>query len=138
MPGASVYIRKTGDVYVDKLIGYHYAKLVQEYLPQVLEDPEYQKLDTPALRRDALGKILPKLKKAAIGYTTMDVGVERIRSAQAGSETRRRQARVARLQELLTEEGLRDLAPEEPEEPEEPETPEIPEEPEVEPPPPQG
>ena len=132
MPGASVYIRKTGDVYVDKLIGYHYAKLVQEYLPQVLEDPEYQKLDTPALRRDALGKILPKLKKAAIGYTTMDVGVERIKSAQAGSETRRRQARVARLQELLTEEGLRDLAPEEPEEPEEPETPEIPEEPEVE------
>ena len=93
------------------------------------------KLDTPALRRDALGKILPKLKKAAIGYTTMDVGVERIKSAQAGSETRRRQARVARLQELLTEEGLRDLAPEEPEEPEEPETPEIPEEPEVESPP---
>lgn len=138
MPGASVYIRKTGDVYVDKLIGYHYAKLVQEYLPQVLEDPEYQKLDTPALRRDALGKILPKLKKAAIGYTTMDVGVERIKSAQAGSETRRRQARVERLQQLLADEGLRDLAPEEPEEPEEPEVPEIEEEEEVEPPPPQG
>lgn len=136
MPGQSVYIRKTGDVYVDKLVGYHYAKLVQEYLPQVLEDPEYQKLDSAALRRDALGKVLPKLKKAAIAYTTMDVGVERIKSAQAGSETRRRQARVERLQQLLSDEGLRDLAPEEPEEPEEIEVPE-PEEPEEPPLPPQ-
>jgi len=124
MPGSSVYIRKTGDVYVDKLIGYHYAKLLQQYLPQVLDDPEYQKLDSAALRRDALGKVLPKLKKAAIGYTTMDMGVERIKRAQAGSETVRRQARVARLQQLLADEGLRDLAPDDPEEPEEPDVPE--------------
>lgn len=131
MPGQSVYIRKTGDIYVDKTVAYHYAKLVQEYIPQLLADPSYQKLDTPALRRDAMGKVLPKLKKAAIGYTVMDMGAERLKSAQAGSETRRREARLARLQQLLEDEHLKDLAPEEPEEPEEPEMPEA-EEPEVE------
>lgn len=133
MPGPSVYIRKTGDLYVDKLVGYHYARLVQQYLPQVLESASYQKLDSAALKRDALGKVLPKLKKAAIGFTVQDLGVERLKSAQAGSETRRRQTRVARLETLLQEEGLTDLAPEEPEEVEEPPTPEEPDEPELEP-----
>ena len=135
MPGQSVYIRKTGDVYVDKTIGYHYAKLVQEYLPQLLNDPGYQKLDTPALRRDAMGKVLPKLKKAAIGYTMMDMGAERLKAAQAGSETRRRETRMERLQWLLEQEHLKDLAPEEVEEPEvpEPEEPEVESEPELPP-----
>jgi proteasome lid subunit RPN8/RPN11 len=132
MPGQSVYIRKTGDIYVDKLVGYHYARLIQQYLPQVLENESYKRLDSAALKRDVMGKILPKLKKAAIGYTAQDLGAERIKAAQAGSETRRRQVRVERLQQLLADEGLRDLAPEEPEEPEEPEVPEVEEPDEVE------
>lgn len=142
MPGSSVYIRKTGDIYVDKTIAYHYAKLVQEYIPQLLADPSYQKLDSAALRRDAMGKVLPKLKKAAIGYTIMDMGAERLKRAQAGSETRRRQARVDRLQRLLVEENLNGLVEEEPEEQEEPDAPEEPEEelelPPAGPEPPQG
>ena len=108
LPGPSVYIRKTGDKYLDTLIGYHYARLVQQYVPTVLDSEEYQQRDSPALRRDYLSPRLAKLKKAAIAFAGMDAGADRIKVAREGSEAGRRKTREQRLWQLIQEEQLQD------------------------------
>ncbi len=106
LPGPSVYIRSTGDKYLDTLIGYHYARLVQQYVPSVLDSEEYQQRESPALRRDFLSPRLAKLKKSAIALAGMDAGADRIKVAREGTEAGRRKQREARLRQLLLEEQL--------------------------------
>lgn len=117
LPGASIYLRDTGDPFLDRLLGFHYSNILNRVLPQILDDPDWQRLPTPALRRDYLQKLLPRLKKAAIGQALEDSDPESLQSAREGREGRRRRLRMERLERLIDQEQLRDLAPvdEEPE-----------------------
>ncbi len=104
---ASIYLRDTGDPFLDRLLGFHYANTLGRALPQILEDPDFARLTTPAQRRDYLQAVLPKLKASAIGEALEDTDPEQLQSARETREGRRRRLRMERLQKLIDQEGLR-------------------------------
>jgi hypothetical protein len=126
VPGQTVYIRETGDVGLDRMVAESYSRLLGEYLPEVLESPEYAQLGTPAQQRDYLGRyIFPTLKRAALAEAREGIGEEAFTAATVRGETARRKTRQARLLQQL--EG--ELGPETPETdgpPADPSAPDIP------------
>lgn len=108
VPGASVYIRETGDYGLDRLVAETYARLLQEELPAVFEDPFYTELGTPARQRDYLQRyVFPALKRASLGEARELLGEERVEEGTVRGEAARRRDRQQRL--------LDDLAAAEPE-----------------------
>lgn len=106
VPGQSVYIRETGDYGLDRLIAETYARILEEELPNVLEDPSYTELGTPARQRDFMQRyIFPALKRAAIGETKDLLGEGRVTEATVrGEEARRRDRQTRMLDSLEAEE----------------------------------
>jgi hypothetical protein len=102
LPGQSVFIRETGDAGLDRLVAETYAKILGETLPQILEDPSYTGLGTPARQRDFMQRyVFPDLKRAALGTVRGLLGEERFTAATVRGEEARRRRRVdAMLEEL--------------------------------------
>lgn len=105
VPGSSVYIRETGDAGLDKMVAETYAQILQQELPQILEDPQYVELGTPARQRDFLQRyVFPPLKRAALGETRSLLGESRFTEATVrGEESRRRQRQQKLLDALEAE-----------------------------------
>lgn len=128
MPPSSIYLKESGDRFLDRLMAHHYAQALTKELPYILEEPDWQILDSPALRRDYLQKELPRIKQMALGEVLMDLSEEEVGQAREGREARRRRLRQERLEELMREQGLLpEPPPVEQQEPEPPEAPEMPE-----------
>lgn len=108
VPGSSVYIRSTHDVFLDRLIAFNYATAVSQYAdPLIFANEYYQSLDSPATKRDYLqAHVFPTLKKIALGMTMLDTGWERLTEAREGAEQRRRRLRTDRLLKLAGQEGI--------------------------------
>lgn len=105
VPGSSVYIRETGDYGLDRLIAETYARTLQEFLPEVLEAPEYAEFGTPALQRDYLQRyIFPAIKRASLAEVQDALGTERFEEATVQGEEARRRTRQQRLLDRLLEE----------------------------------
>lgn len=132
VPPSSVYLRDTGDPFLDRLLGFHYANTLNRVLPQLLDNPVWQALPSPALRRDFLQQLLPKVKASAIAQAMADSDPEQLQGARDTREGQRRRLRMEKLRELIDAEGLRNKAGE----PEADTPPELDDAPEVEPEPP--
>jgi hypothetical protein len=93
VPSSTLYIRETGDREFDNKVARAYAGLLKEYLPEVLADSEYSALSSPALKRDVLGKILGRIKRAAIGQVSEELGAEEVQTKREAPANRRRRLR---------------------------------------------
>jgi hypothetical protein len=117
LPGTSLYISEKGDAELDRMTAESYARILQEELPQMLEDPTYTELRTPARQRDFLQRyVFPVLKRAALAEARLGVGEKRYKAGTLKGEAARKAARQLRLIDEL--EGA--LPPEERLESEEP------------------
>lgn len=76
LSGSQVYVPSTGDTGLDQTIAKKYSALLKEILPEVLREPFYQQLDSPALKRDFLGPIFGDLRRAAVAEARDELGVE--------------------------------------------------------------
>lgn len=121
LPGRLSHIRQTGDVEIDQLNAQHLAELYQSVLGDpidpktgeppvdprtgvaetgVLGSPEYQRL-SPALQRDHLAGIIPRLKAAAQLQTRAMVEAHRYEGVTVRGEEARKKARQLRHLDAL-------------------------------------
>lgn len=120
LPGQAVYIRETGDYGLDRMVAETYARILQQELPQVLSDPTYQALGTPADQRDYLSRwIFPNLKRAALADVRQGLGDQRFQAATVKGEGARRQQRQLDLVDRLQGE-VGPAAPDDPAEADQP------------------
>jgi hypothetical protein len=111
VPGATVFIRETGDVGVDKLVAETYGGVLQKELPAFLEDAFYQQLGSPARQRDYLQRrVFPRLKRTALAEVKATLG-QTWQDASVQGENKRRGMRNERLIEELDQEagGVREV-----------------------------
>lgn len=102
VPGASVFVRETGDVGLDRMVAESYAKILGDELPGILEDPAYTQLETPARQRDYMQRyIFPALKRAALADAREALGDVRFEGATVTGENARRQQRQTKLLDAL-------------------------------------
>jgi hypothetical protein len=123
VPGASVFIRETGDYALDRVVAEKYSEILQQALGDPPPDPAtgkppvddlgrpltgilsseyYQQLGTPARQRDYLQRyVFPALKRAALGEARATIGEDQYQGATVTGENARRKQRQAKLLEAL-------------------------------------
>ncbi len=117
MPGRSMYLERSGSVEVDNLANQFYFGLLNEIVPEVVNDPIYQELGTPALKRDLWQqRILPRLKRATRGQLIEALGLTRVEEVTMSDQEKRARMRWMRAIERM-EELQPDVPAEDPDDP---------------------